>query len=43
VVAHDPWSGRQVMIDPATKKVFSPASFPLAKFRVNGYRQVTLN
>ena len=43
VVAHDPWTGRQVMIDPATKKVFSPASFPLAKFRVNGYRQVTLN
>jgi len=43
VVANDPWTGEQVMIDPATKKVLSPADFPLANFKVNGYRRVTVN
>ncbi|MPZ56544.1 MAG: hypothetical protein GEU91_08625 [Rhizobiales bacterium] len=43
VIANDPWSGEQVMIDPLTKKVVSPADFALANFRINGYRPVTLN
>ena len=43
VVAHDPWTGEQVSIDRATKKVISPANFPLANFKVNGYRRVTIN
>ena len=43
VVAHDPWTGAQVMIDPSTKRVISPQNFPLADFRVNGFRKVTLN
>ena len=43
VIANDPWTGMQVMIDPSTKKVVSPAAFPLANFKVDGYRPVTLN
>jgi M26 IgA1-specific Metallo-endopeptidase N-terminal region len=43
VFAHDPWTGQQVTIDPATKRVVKPANFPLANFKVNGYRMVTVN
>jgi len=42
VIADDPATGQQVQIDPVTKKVISPAGFPLAHFMVNGYRPVTL-
>ncbi len=43
VVANDPATGLQVEIDPATKKVISPANFPLANFTVNGYRAVAVH
>jgi hypothetical protein len=42
LVANDPWTGRQVQIDPATKRVVAPADFPLRSFTVNGYRVVSL-
>jgi hypothetical protein len=42
IVANDPFTGKQVRIDPTTKTVQSPANFPLQHFRVNGYRPVTL-
>jgi hypothetical protein len=43
IIAHDPWTGQQVTIDPATKRVVVPADFPLENFKVNGYRPVTVN
>jgi hypothetical protein len=43
VVANDPWTGLQVMIDPKTKQVVWPADFPLADFRIDGHQPVTLN
>jgi hypothetical protein len=43
VVADDPWTGLQVRIDPATKRVVAPADFPLAHFTVNAFQTVTLN
>jgi hypothetical protein len=43
VLAHDPWTGQQVTIDPATKRVVTPEDFPLENFRVNGYQPVTVN
>jgi hypothetical protein len=32
-----------VTIDPATKKVVWPATFPLTGFKIDGYQPVTLN
>jgi len=43
VVANDAFTGEQIEIDPATKKVLSPANFPLANFKVNAYQPVMLN
>ena len=43
VIANDPWTGMQVTIDPATKRVVWPADFPLTGFKVDGYQPVTLN
>jgi hypothetical protein len=43
VVAHDPWTGLQVTIDLATKRVVDPAHFPLARFVVDGYQPATIN
>jgi len=43
IVANDPWTGKQVTIDPATKRVVSPENFPLNNFTVDGYQPVTLN
>jgi hypothetical protein len=40
VVANDPWTGRQVRIDPSTKTVTSPTDFPLENFKVIGFRTV---
>jgi hypothetical protein len=40
IVANDPWTGTQVEVDPVTRKVVTPG-FPLATFKVNGYRAVT--
>lgn len=42
VLADDPFTGRQVRIDPKTKHVVSPG-FPLEDFVVDGYREVTVN
>jgi hypothetical protein len=42
VVANDPWTGKQVRIDPRTKHVVSPG-FPLTDFTVNGFQTVTIN
>lgn len=42
VIANDPWTGQQVTINPTTKKVVSPANFPLPNFTVDGYQPVTL-
>jgi hypothetical protein len=43
VVAHDPWTGAQLVIDPNTKTVVAPSDFPLAGFTIDGYQPVTLN
>jgi hypothetical protein len=43
VIANDPWTGMQVTIDPATKRVVWPTNYPLANFKVDGYQPVTLN
>jgi len=43
VVAVDPWTGQQVLIDYTTKQVIWPENFPLADFTVNGYQPVTVN
>jgi hypothetical protein len=40
VVADDPWTGTQVEINPATKKVIT-SNFPLANFKVDGFQPVT--
>jgi hypothetical protein len=42
VLANDPWTGRQVTIDPLSKQVIAPDDFPLANFTVDAYRPVTL-
>jgi hypothetical protein len=42
VLADDPWTGRQVSIDPKTKRVTSPG-FPLEDFEVDAFQEVTLN
>jgi hypothetical protein len=42
VFANDPATGQQVQIDPATKKVVSPANFRLRNFTVDGYQPVTI-
>jgi indole-3-glycerol phosphate synthase len=39
VVANDPFTGTQIEINPATKRVTTP--FPLKNFTVNGYEAVT--
>jgi len=43
LVANDPWTGQQVRIDLATKRVIVPGHFPLSDFTVDGYQPVTLN
>jgi hypothetical protein len=43
VLANDPWTGTQVEINPATKKVVTPANFPLKNFTVDGYQPVIVN
>jgi hypothetical protein len=43
VIANDPWTGQQVEIDPVTKRVIAPSDFPLANFKVNGLRTVTVH
>jgi hypothetical protein len=42
VIANDPWTGMQVTIDPATKKVIWPANYALTGFKIDGYQPVTL-
>ena len=39
VIAHDPYTGQQVTIDLATKKVVSPANFPLTNSRSTPIRR----
>jgi hypothetical protein len=41
-VAHDPWTGQQIEIDPASKTVVTPG-FPLRNFVVDGYQPVTID
>ncbi len=43
VIANDPWTGSQVMINEGTKKVMLPAGFPLSNFTVDAYQPVTVN
>jgi hypothetical protein len=43
LVADDPWTGRQVLIDPISKAVTAPANFPLQGFNVTRFQTVTLN
>lgn len=43
VLANDPWTGTQISIDVRTRKVTSPAGFPLANFKVDGYQAVAVN
>ena len=42
LLALDPYTGQQVRINLTTKKVFSPANFPLTTFKVTSYRVITL-
>jgi hypothetical protein len=42
IVVNDPLTGKQALIDPATKKVVSPAKFPLPDMTIDAYRIVTL-
>ena len=42
IVANDPCTGRQVAIDPLSKKAVLPSDFPLANFKVNGFQIVVL-
>jgi hypothetical protein len=42
IVANDPWTGQQVAIDPATKRVIVPSDFPLTGLKINAYRTVSL-
>jgi hypothetical protein len=42
VLADDPWTGRQVSVDPKTKRVTTPG-FPLEDFEVDAFQEVTLN
>lgn len=43
LVANDPWTGKQVKIDPGTKQVVWPSGFPLSGWTVKSYWPVTLN
>jgi hypothetical protein len=42
LVANDPHTGKQVRIDPGTRRVVTPASFPLENYRVTDYQPITL-
>jgi hypothetical protein len=42
VMANDPWTGRQVKIDPAAKTVIWEGGFLLPGFTVKGYQTVTI-
>jgi hypothetical protein len=42
IVANDPWTGRQVEIDPVSRKVIAPSNFPLANFRIDGFQPVVI-
>lgn len=42
VIADDPWSGRQVHIDPVTKHVAKPSGVAPPDFTVDGFEVVTL-
>jgi hypothetical protein len=42
LVALDPWTGEQVLINLATRKLMVPSGFPLTNFKVNGYQTVNL-
>jgi hypothetical protein len=41
LIANDPFTGEQIAIDPATKDVVMPESFPLTGFKVNGYATIS--
>lgn len=43
LVADDPWTGQQVLIDPISKAVTSPRDFPLHGFKVKRFQTVTLD
>ena len=42
IVADDPWTGKQVRINPVSKRVVTPAGFPLPNFVVNGFQAITI-
>jgi hypothetical protein len=42
LIANDPRTGRQLRIDPITKKVIDPTNATIATFRADAYRTVTL-
>jgi hypothetical protein len=44
IIAHDPWTGRQIEINPLTKKITAPRPVPVRIKRViiDGYQVVTL-
>jgi hypothetical protein len=41
IVANDPWTGKQVQIDPNTRSVVAPTPFPLRNWQINGYQIVS--
>jgi hypothetical protein len=43
LVADDPWTGHQVLIDPDSKAVSRPAHFPLHGFKVTRFQTVALD
>jgi len=43
IVANDPWTGKQVLINPNTNKVVDPPNFALPNFVVTAYQVVNAN
>ena len=41
IFANDPWTGKQVQIDPTSRTVVAPAGFPLRNWRLNAYQVVS--
>ncbi|HXF89863.1 MAG TPA: hypothetical protein VNK48_16055, partial [Xanthobacteraceae bacterium] len=42
IVANDPWTGGQVIIDPGTGSVVHPPNFPLPSFKMDRFQTVTI-
>jgi hypothetical protein len=43
IFANDPFTGQQVRINPVTKRVVTPAKFPLKQFTIDRIQTITVN